>query len=64
MARSGGAAFVLEAQDLVYPSRIDTLSAGIGSPARHGYDEHRALPPSGRAIERSPPYGVADFRSE
>ena len=41
--------------------RIDTLSAGFGSPARHHHDQHRALPPSGRAIDTP---RVADFKSE
>jgi hypothetical protein len=33
--------------------RIDTLSAGIGSPTRHGFDEHRS-PPAQRSSDRHP----------
>jgi len=42
--------------------RIDTLSAGIGPPARHSGRAERRRPPSGRAL--ATPSGVADFRSE
>src|ERR1700730_9990660 len=35
--------------------RIDTLSAGIGSPARHHHDEQRAS--AAPVVERSPPQG-------
>ncbi len=48
--------------------RIDTLSAGIGSLARHGHDEHRALPPQ-RSSDRHPKggrlqIGMAKIKSE
>ena len=48
--------------------RIDTLSAGIGFPTRHGHDEHGCLPPSGRAIATSQGgrlhIGMAEIKSE
>ncbi len=56
------AAFVLEAQNS-RTRRIDTLSAGIGPPARRCRDEQSAehYP----AVERLPPLSaVADFKSE
>lgn len=48
-------------------TRIDTLSAGIGSPARHGHDKHTDLSPSGRAITTQGgrlQIGMAAFKSE
>ena len=48
--------------------RIDTLSAGIAPPARHGHDEQQE-PPAQRSSERHPKggqnqFGMAEIKSE